>query len=162
MNKESSRVINTPSASSMNKIMIDWKGNVMSGSMYKPLRGLFLACFLLVEIQITHISQMNAWAGSPTLPKSTMPAGDAERGRAVFNGKGVCYYCHGFDGNKGQRPQLTADTTALIAQLNPAPVDLKNPMALHLKNDKQRARDQGRTPWHRHVSGQEDDGSGAH
>ena len=133
-------MINTPSASSMNKIMIDWKGNVMSGSMYKPLRGLILACFLLVGIQITDISQMNAWAGPSPSPKSTMPAGDAERGRAVFNGKGVCYYCHGFDGNKGQRPQLTADTTALIAQLNPPPVDLKNPMALHLKNDKQRAR----------------------
>ncbi|TAJ23230.1 MAG: hypothetical protein EPO64_11690, partial [Nitrospirae bacterium] len=24
--------------------------------------------------------------------------GDAERGRAVFNGKGICYYCHGTDG----------------------------------------------------------------
>ncbi|MCG3773458.1 MAG: hypothetical protein JW395_0265 [Nitrospira sp.] len=72
-------MINTPSASSMNKIMIDWKGNVMSGSMYKPLQGLILACFLLVGIQITDISQMNAWAGPSPSPKSTMPAGDAER-----------------------------------------------------------------------------------
>ena len=94
----------------------------------------------LLASQFTYMVEMNTWAGSPTLPKGTMPAGDAERGRAVFNGKGICYYCHGFDGNKGQRPQLTADTTALIAQLNPPPVDLKNPMALHLKNDKQRAR----------------------
>ena len=76
----------------------------------------------------------------PPSPKSTKTAGDAERGRAVFNGKGVCYYCHGIDGNKDQRPQLAADTAALIVELNPQPVDLRNPKALHLKTDKQRAR----------------------
>jgi mono/diheme cytochrome c family protein len=94
----------------------------------------------LLASQFTYMAEMNTWAGSPTLPKSTMPAGDAERGRAVFNGKGVCYYCHGIDGNKGQRPQLAADTTALIAQLNPQPVDLRNPKVLYLKTDKQRTR----------------------
>jgi gamma-glutamyl:cysteine ligase YbdK (ATP-grasp superfamily) len=36
--------------------------------------------------------------------------------------------------------QLAADTAALIAQLNPQPVDLRNPKVLHLKTDKQRAR----------------------
>ena len=90
--------------------------------------------------QFIHMSEMNAWAGAPPLPKSTKAAGNAERGRAVFNGKGVCYYCHGVDGNKDQRPKLAADTTALIAQLNPPPVDLKKPKALYLKTDKQRAR----------------------
>ena len=90
--------------------------------------------------QFMHMSEMNAWAGSPPSPKSTKAAGDAERGRAVFNGKGVCYYCHGIDGSKDQRPQLAADTSALIAQLNPQPVDLRNPKALYLKSDKQRAR----------------------
>jgi mono/diheme cytochrome c family protein len=94
----------------------------------------------LLASQFTYMVEMNAWAGSPTLPKGTMPAGDAERGRDVFNGKGVCYYCHGIDGNKDQRPQLTADTTALIAQLNPPPVDLRNPKAQYLMSDKQRAR----------------------
>jgi len=94
----------------------------------------------LLAGQFTHMFEMNAWAGSPPSAKSAETAGDAERGRAVFNGKGVCYYCHGIDGNKDQRPQLTADTTALIAQLNPQPVDLRNPKALYLKTDKQRAR----------------------
>ena len=94
----------------------------------------------LLASQFIYMVEMNTWAGSPTLPKGTMPEGDAERGRAVFNGKGVCYYCHGIDGNKDQRPQLTADTTALIAQLNPQPVDLRNPKVLYLKTDKQRAR----------------------
>jgi mono/diheme cytochrome c family protein len=93
-----------------------------------------------LAIQFTHMSGMNAWAGSPPSPKSTKAAGDAERGRAVFNGKGVCYYCHGIDGNKDQRPQLAADTAVLITQLNPQPVDLRNPKALYLKSDKQRVR----------------------
>jgi mono/diheme cytochrome c family protein len=111
--------------------------------MRKILRGLSLAGLLLVgllAIQFTYLSEMNAWAGSPPSPKSTKAAGDAQRGRAVFNGKGVCYYCHGIDGNKDQRPQLAADTAALIAQLNPPPVDLRDPKALYLKTDKQRAR----------------------
>jgi cytochrome c553 len=66
--------------------------------------------------------------------------GEADRGRAVFNGKGVCYYCHGIDGNKDQRPQLAADTAALIAQLNPPPADLRNRKALRLSTDKARAK----------------------
>jgi len=108
----------------------------------KILRGLSLAGFLLVGclgIQFIEISEMNAWAGSPTSPKGSKAAGDAERGREVFNGKGVCYYCHGIDGNKDQRPQLATDTAALIAQLNPPPVDLKNPKLLYLKTNTQRA-----------------------
>ena len=52
----------------------------------------------------------------------------------------MCYYCHGIDGNKDQRPQLAADTAALIAQLNPPPVDLRNPKVQYLTSDKQRAR----------------------
>lgn len=94
----------------------------------------------LLASQFACMAEMNSWAGSPTLAKGTMSAGDAERGRTVFNGKGVCHYCHGIDGNRDKRPQLTADTTALIAQLSPPPVDLRNPKALYLKNDKQRAR----------------------
>jgi len=107
------------------------------------MREVSLTCFLFVGcwgIQFTDTVEMNAWAGSPPSSKSTRAAGDAERGRAVFNGKGVCHYCHGIDGNKNLRPQLAADTAALITQLNPPPVDLRNPEALHLKSDKQRAR----------------------
>lgn len=68
---------------------------------------------------------------------ATTPA-DAERGRAVFNGKGVCYYCHGSDGRKDQRPELAADTAALIEQLNPPPSDLRNRKGLRLASDKAR------------------------
>jgi mono/diheme cytochrome c family protein len=104
------------------------------------LNGFSILLVGVLAIQFTYMAEMNVWAGPPPSPKSTKAAGDAEHGRAVFNGKGVCYYCHGIDGNKDQRPQLAADTTALIAQLNPPPVDLKNPKALYLKTDKQRAR----------------------
>jgi Cytochrome c len=114
----------------------------MTDSKRKILRGFSFTGFFLVgwlAIQFVYMFEMNAWAGSPASSKSTKAAGDAERGRAVFNGKGVCYYCHGMDGNMEQRPQLAADTAALIAQLNPPPVDLRNPKALYLKTDKQRA-----------------------
>lgn len=110
--------------------------------MRKILRELIFAGFIfagLLASQWIHLFLVNVWAGPPPPSKSTKMAGDAERGRAVFNGKGVCHYCHGTDGNKDQRPQLTADTAALIAQLNPPPVDLRDPKALSLTSDKQRA-----------------------
>jgi len=79
-------------------------------------------------------------AGRQATNRPTADQGDAERGRVVFNGKGVCYYCHGMDGYRDKLPQLEADTAALIARLNPPPADLRNSKALHLKNDKQRAK----------------------
>ena len=114
----------------------------MTDSKRRILRGFSFASFFLMgwlAIEFIHLPEINAWAGSLASSKSTKAAGDAERGRAVFNGKGVCYYCHGMDGNMEQRPQLAADTAALIAQLNPPPADLRNPKALYLKTDKQRA-----------------------
>ena len=82
---------------------IDWKDDVKTDSTRKILRGLFLAGFFLVSwlvIQFTDMSEMNAWAGSAPPSKSTKAEGNAERGREVFNGKGVCHYCHGLDGSK--------------------------------------------------------------
>jgi mono/diheme cytochrome c family protein len=114
----------------------------MTDSKRRILRGLFLAGFLLVDLlagEFVHLPGINSWAGSLPSSKSPKAAGDAERGRAVFNGKGVCYYCHGMDGNMEQQPKLAADTAALIAKLNPPPADLRNPKALYLKTDKQRA-----------------------
>lgn len=65
--------------------------------------------------------------------------GHAAAGRKVFNGKGICHYCHGIDGYLDKPPQLAPDTAVLIAQLNPAPADLRNPGTLRLKSDKARA-----------------------
>lgn len=66
--------------------------------------------------------------------------GSAETGRSIFNGKGVCHYCHGVDGYLDKPPQLAPDTAALIAQLNPPPADLRNSKTLRLKSDKARAK----------------------
>ncbi len=77
-------------------------------------------------------------AGRQAANRPTAERGDAGAGRVVFNGKGVCYYCHGVDGHIDKRPELAADTAALIARLNPPPADLRNSNTLRLKNDKQR------------------------
>jgi len=77
-------------------------------------------------------------------PSASQPAaklkGNVMRGREIFNGKGVCYYCHGIDGYLYRTPRLESDTAALIAQLNPSPSDLRKPEILRLKTDKERAR----------------------
>lgn len=56
--------------------------------------------------------QQNVSADSGVKPK-----GNAGEGRNVFNGKGVCYYCHGINGYRDKLPRLSGDTAALIAQL---------------------------------------------
>ncbi len=66
--------------------------------------------------------------------------GDAERGRTVFNGKGICSYCHGTDGRLDQRPRLSEDTMKVIARLAPNPPDLRKSKQLRLKNDRERFR----------------------
>ena len=71
--------------------------------------------------------------------KAAGNVGNAEAGRIVFNGKGICHYCHGIDGYLDKPPQLAPDTAVLIAQLNPAPADLRNPKTLRLTSDKARA-----------------------
>lgn len=66
--------------------------------------------------------------------------GNVEAGRNVFNGNGICYYCHGVDGYRERIPELAPDTAAIISRLNPEPADLRNPTTLRLTTDKERAR----------------------
>lgn len=82
----------------------------------------------------------SAWAESSTSQPSGKLKGNVMRGREIFNGKGVCYYCHGIDGYLYRTPRLEADTAALIAKLNPPPSDLRNPETLRLKTNKERSR----------------------
>lgn len=82
----------------------------------------------------------SAPAASPTSQPNGKLNGNVMRGREIFNGKGICYYCHGIDGYIGRRPRLEADTAALIDKLNPPPSDLRNPEVLRLKTNKERAR----------------------
>jgi mono/diheme cytochrome c family protein len=99
--------------------------------------GVLLVCvaggLLLMEQQVASLE-------TKTVDKAPRNVGHAEAGRNVFNGKGVCHYCHGIDGYVDKPPQLAPDTAALIAQLNPPPPDLRNPKTLHLTSDKARAK----------------------
>ena len=116
---------------------------VMPRAMRSIPRALTFAAFPLIgcfAIQLMLLSAMNVWAGSSLSSKSAKAQGDAERGKAIFNGKGVCYYCHGVEGYLDRRPQLEADTAALIARLNPQPANLRSPSSLKLKTDKARFR----------------------
>lgn len=97
-----------------------------------------MSCGLLA-LWAAGMTGFSAWAASSSSGKATLQ-GHAETGRSLFNGKGVCYYCHGVDGRIDKRPELAADTAALITRLNPPPADLRNSKTLHLTNDKQRAK----------------------
>ena len=81
-----------------------------------------------------------AWAEPSAAQPSGKLKGNILRGREIFNGKGVCYYCHGVDGYLSRTPRLEADTAKLIAKLNPPPSDLRNPDVLHLKTNQERSR----------------------
>jgi mono/diheme cytochrome c family protein len=85
----------------------------------------------------------SAWAESsqsePT-EQSGKLKGNIMQGREIFNGKGVCYYCHGIDGYLHKIPRLEADTAKLIANLDPPPTDLRNPDVLRLTTNKERIR----------------------
>lgn len=85
-------------------------------------------------------SDTQAWAEPTVSQPSGKLKGNILRGREIFNGKGVCYYCHGIDGYIDRPPRLAADTAALIGKLNPLPTDLRNPEILRLKTNKERAR----------------------
>ena len=82
----------------------------------------------------------DAWAEPPAAQPSEKLKGNILRGRDIFNGKGVYYYCHVIDGYLYRTPRVEADTAKLIAKLNPPPSDLRNPDVLRLKNNQERAR----------------------
>ncbi|WP_447602601.1 c-type cytochrome [Nitrospira sp. Nam80] len=81
---------------------------------------------------VRHISE-----GSPSRQEA-IRQGDVERGRALFNGKGICFFCHGKDGDINQVPPLSRETTDIISRLNPKPSDLRNSRALKLTTDRER------------------------
>lgn len=78
-------------------------------------------------------------AGLPSQTKAGNGPADAELGRTIFNGKGLCSTCHGIDGHRDQLPpQLSKHIRENIDRLNPAPSDLRQAATLTLTTDKQR------------------------
>lgn len=79
------------------------------------------------------------WAGSPPQRQPGNGPVDAEQGRAIFNGKGLCSTCHGINGYRNRLPpQLSENIRDNIEHLSPAPPDLRQAVALTLTTDKQR------------------------
>ena len=72
--------------------------------------------------------------------KHTALKGNASQGQALFNGKGLCHYCHGADGVIDKKPTLKPDTAAAIAKLAGTAPDLRNRAMLRLKDNKARFR----------------------
>lgn len=66
--------------------------------------------------------------------------GDAIRGQGLFNGKGICHYCHGVDGVVDKKPSLKPETVATIAKHAAAAPDLRNRAVHTLKDNKARFR----------------------
>ncbi len=71
---------------------------------------------------------------------ATAMKGDATRGQTLFNGKGICHYCHGVDGAIDKKPSLKPETVAAIAKQSASAPDLRNRAAQILKDNKARFR----------------------
>ncbi|HRI37330.1 MAG TPA: hypothetical protein PLO50_02115 [Nitrospira sp.] len=111
--------------------------NQMNRKAWLSVCGILLAGWLGME---TVLLAHDVRAEPPAAQPSGKLKGNILRGRDIFNGKGVCYYCHGIDGYLYRTPRVEADTAKLIAKLNPPPSDLRNPDVLHLKTNQERAR----------------------
>lgn len=72
--------------------------------------------------------------------KNAPMKGNAAQGQVLFNGKGICHYCHGFDGAIDRKPKLESETQAVVARLAAHAPDLRNRAMLKLKDDKARFR----------------------
>ncbi|MGC3973445.1 MAG: cytochrome c [Nitrospira sp.] len=83
-------------------------------------------------------------AASPTLAESAGTGaalkGDSMRGQVLFNGKGICHYCHGVDGLTDKKPSLKPETEAAITKHAASAPDLRNRASQKLKDNKARFR----------------------
>ena len=99
-------------------------------------RRLLLVGIVLISLMhsTAHVSRAEPGEKSPALK------GNASQGQALFNGKGICHYCHGIDGVIDKKPTLKPDTAAAIAKLSGTAPDLRNRAMLRLKDNKARFR----------------------
>ena len=106
----------------------------MRSVMKRRITALMIGTALVASGASTH-----AWSVTPlAVADSGLGSGDAERGRALYHGKGVCASCHGVDGDPARRPSMNKDTAAVIARLKPPPSDLRVPDQLRLLSEQQR------------------------
>lgn len=98
-------------------------------------RLLYSGIFLIALMHSAeNVSQAEPGKKSPALK------GNAGQGQTLFNGKGICHYCHGVDGVIDKKPSLKPDTATVIAKLAATAPDLRNRAVLTLKDNKARFR----------------------
>ncbi len=117
---------------------MEGKGLTRSGGRKRERPALLMPSLALLWLMIVagwSIGIAPAAQGSPA-----GGAGDAARGRGLFNGKGVCFYCHGLDAYPDRLPQLAQDTVSFVAHLDPKPPHLREPQRLKMTGDKERFR----------------------
>ena len=91
-----------------------------------------------VLIGLSIFACTSVWAASsPSQPRPKVE-GNSEEGRKIYNGKGFCYECHGYDGYIERRPQMEPELSRLIDELDPKPADFRNPATLQSKDDQER------------------------
>jgi len=107
----------------------------------KTMHRLILTGTILINpvlIGLSIFACTSVWAASsPSQPRSKVE-GNSEEGRKIYNGKGFCYECHGYDGYIERRPQMEPELSRLIDELDPKPADFRNPATLQSKDDQER------------------------
>ncbi len=84
--------------------------------------------FSLLPSGLSILAPSQGSAGSSASQEATK--GNSAIGRKLYHGKGLCYQCHGYDGDLNRR--------TVLDRLNPEPADLRNPKSLKSKNDQER------------------------
>ena len=107
--------------------------NIMQGLI---LTGTILFSPFLIGLSI--FASPYVWAASSPSEPTPKIKGNSEEGRKIYNGKGFCYQCHGYEGYIDRRPQMEPDMRRMIDQLDPKPADFRNPATLKSKNDQER------------------------
>jgi mono/diheme cytochrome c family protein len=100
------------------------------------LTGTILINPLLIGLSIFACTSVWA-ASSPSQPRPKVE-GNSEEGRKIYNGKGFCYQCHGYDGYIDRPPQMEPDMRRMLDELDPKPADFRNPATLQSKDDQER------------------------
>jgi mono/diheme cytochrome c family protein len=115
--------------------------SAMSALTSNTLRMLLVAGTILIGSFLSELSIFDsAHAGEASSPSllTSKSKGKSEEGRKIYNGKGFCYQCHGYDGYIERRPKMDEEMRRVIDQLDPKPADFRNPATLKSKNDQER------------------------
>lgn len=113
---------------------MEGKGLTRSGGRKRERPALLMPGFALLWLMVA--AGWSAGVAPAAHGSQAGGAGDAARGRGLFNGKGICFYCHGLDAYPDRLPQLAPDTASFVTHLDPKPPHLREPESLKITGDK--------------------------